>query len=308
MTTARKLRHKLSKLHKPAFFPVYSGSSPEWKWESVLVMFEECPSSPNRHWRVEKGWDYDNTVIMVESGGLARVKPKDQLECMKKQLRIFPDLTLTLDYPIKILRADKGRGGEQLLELVKMPEPQKMRRVQKTIESAKIAMKLKDELISQYEHYFEPVAVIQAYDTKSLIYATSEIYSLGYDFICSGGITTCSFMRKFVPTVRALKDIRDIVGKKVWIHMLGVTALDLLTRLEGYNSFDSATASIEAKNAHLILPTWGTVTIGKNVGGAGLKYHHLNPRNRDGYLKLQQINFENMVKRFERFLWRKNKK
>jgi len=281
----------------PYYVPVFTDACPQWIWEVVLVGYEAIPDYPVKSWREVRGWN--DSLLMTESGGLAKIRPSDEYECLYKQMNIFPDIVFTLDFPTKMKRPQlKGDSLAKRMEEWKFPEPVKIRRVKKTVESAKIAMKMKPEIESLFEHEFELFGVIQGYDLNSIIYCTEEIYSLGYEFFGAGVVPTDPAFRGTTAT-SMLAIIRDIIGRKSWLHLLGVTDENILLRTKGlYDSFDSAYVSIQAKNAQLVHPDGTTSYIGRKIDErrkGSLKWFEFSPVHKEDYFILQEVNFVNYV-------------
>lgn len=319
---------------KPYFLPVLAGSTPYWKHPSVLVSWDRLPPVKQR-----LPYDYNKTLIMVESGGyLEDNKPSTQEECMMKQMRIHPDLCLVLDFPVKIKSVGKGRELAERRRTFLLPESEKIKLIQKTIDSAKFAMEHKEKLEELWNHIFEPVAIIHSYDKKSLVWCTEELFSLGYEFFCIGGISTDVAARNVQDILSMLDIVRSIIGEGTWIHLLGITELRILKRVttnedqsnlssfmnsetndeddtKGFvelltetkdlvNSFDSASITWQAAYAKLILPDGSATSLGKGRKALGERYADLYPRDASGYMKLQEINFSNFMEYLHSNLWK----
>lgn len=343
-----KVYEKITKIlrdePKPYFFPLYEEKScPVFPSKCILLSFSN--TALNRL----PSLDYENCLIMIESGGLASVKPEDKYDCIKRQLRLKPDLVLSLDIPIKLSRQEKGVkniitkcrvcGSEIKItklsasctniscnaiypELVGLKDTkkfvqsnfeQKLSAVDTTIKNAKFLIEKRDEFVSSFDHNFEPVAVIQSFDTSSMIYCTEAMYSLGYNFFAFGGISVGSYLRRQILTtvIDSFVTIKDIIGKKSWLHALGITDIKVLKCIKNYiDSFDSAYISIQAKNAHLVRSN-GRETKVATKGGVrspeALLYD-IYRKDRKGnltldYKKLQLINFKNYTEKLKRFIW-----
>lgn len=334
------IKDKLKYLgHAPYFLPCYTyRSTPIWDWATILMTFDCVPGKITH--AIRKPWNPDKTLVIIESGGFAAVRPSGAEDCLKKQLRTFPDLCFTLDFPVKMKTSIKGRGivrgrvcpycsltlkkkegvcprcGSKVsrvggkTELVDLTKPQKLRRIQQTINCAKEAMELRDEYRSMYEQQFDVMAVIQGYDLKSLVYCTAEMVSFGYDFFAFGIVTTDASARMKTPLtiIEGMHTVRDIIDKRAWLHLLGLTDVRWLLRLYGlYQSFDSATITIHSKNATMMMPDGSNVSLARNISDHGLssaKHLQHKPVTLQDYLDLQRINFKNYITYLNRTLWR----
>jgi hypothetical protein len=289
---------------KPYFFPVYAGSTPAWKHPSILASYDIIPPT-----RQKLPFNYEKTLLVVESGGyLETGKPESQKECIEKQMRIMPDLFLTLDIPTKIKGVGRGRDLEERRKKFLMSEPEKKECVDETIRNAKIAMELKETVSELYNHPYEPMAVIQSYDKKSLVYCTEQLYSLGYEFYSFGGIPTDVSARNIPAIESSVYLVRDIVGKGAWLHILGVADLDIIIRIkDAITSFDAASMTWYSTYASLIKPDGSAVRLGERGKITDSKHGHLYPKTTLGYLLLQEKNFENYLEFLHRELWKDKK-
>lgn len=259
---------------KPYFFPLLSiKSTPIWKYPSVLVAFNSIPRYP---WRLSL--NYDTTLIMVESGGYLTNSPSTPEICLDRQINVFPDLVLTLDYPVK-----KGRGGD-------LPQKEKENRVDRTIRNARIAMELRDWEYERYNRELEPVAVIQGYDLQSIRRCAMEMQSFGYEYYALGSVTTQASSRKLPEIKRVLGEVRDIIEKDVWLHILGVMNIDVLLTIKDYiTSFDASTITQLAVRGTGFREDGTLCKIPLSV--------HFD------YIELQQTNFDNYLKFYKKYLW-----
>ena len=274
MRVQEKVRRLDFRSPRPYFFPVLDASTPVWQHPTILVAYNFLP----RYIR-KLPLDYDNTLIMVESGGYLPKPPSAPDVCLQRQIYALPDLALTLDYPVK-----KGRGGF-------LPKIQKDGRVDKTIENAKRAMELKDLVGRRYKHDFEPVAVIQGYDIPSISRSTWEMQSFGYEFYALGCVTTEAASRHSPEIVERVRMVREIIGADTWLHVLGVMDIDLLCLIKNYiTSFDATTLTKQA----------ATGTLVKADGSFAKVPLHVRP----DYIELQEKNFNNYLKRLKRYVWR----
>jgi len=272
-----KVKTKINSLNlgkNPYFFPLLKlPSTPVWKYPSILVAFDSIPKYMSR-----LPLDYNATLIMVESGGYIPNPPSSPEECLQRQINVFPDLVLTLDYPVK-----KGRGGD-------LPVKEKEKRVEKTIQNAKKAMELKNWVCGRYNRKFELVAVIQGYDIPSIRRCAMKMQSFGYEYYALGSVTTQASSRKLPEIKRVLGEVRDIIGKNAWLHILGVMDVNVLHPIKDYiTSFDASTITQ--------LATKGT---GFREDGTYVKIPlHVHP----DYIERQQKIFSNYLKFYEKYLW-----
>jgi len=317
-----KIRSILKDCPKPYYTPVYTSGTPVWKHNFILVGFDTIPSS-GRFTKLP--FDYDKTIIMVESGGYLSnesAKPLDQNECLIKQMRILPDLCFTLDFPIK---AKAAKGVEERIAVKNLPEPVKRRAVERTIKNAKLAFELKDYIISQWEHEFEPVAIIQHYDHNSLVYASAELYSIGYEFFCAGGVATEASVRVMSEIYEILTTIRDVIGKECWIHLLGVSDVDIIKRVKNYiDSFDSSSLTMYAVYGGMMTEDGKSIGIGRKTRSQGASKYvavkgqlsltgeiadfgdrpKLGIEDEKDLIKVQELNFQNYMKLLKKELWK----
>jgi queuine/archaeosine tRNA-ribosyltransferase len=297
---ASRVMEKLNSLgKKPLFFPLFGSSTPFWPWKTIFVEFGYLPKTRQRDLRVH--YKHGQTIVMVESGGLSVDHPHNQKQCLHLQSKVDPDLVLTLDYPVKPLKDHKGycRNCGHIGSLYKFIDPycpdcggeivkhiplsMKKKRVEITVENAKLAMEWKPDFQNTYSWNFELVGVIQGFDRETTKWCAEQLHSFGYEFYAFGA-------GKQKDTKERLGMVRDIIGQKSWLHLLGITEIDWLIELKGlYDSFDSATCTVEAKNARMILSETGkSIDLRKSK-----EYSYLVPEDNDGYLKLQMTNFRN---------------
>ena len=315
----KSVKEKLQHLElgpKPYFLPVLAGSTPYWKHPSILVAWSRIPLV-----RQKLPYDYNKTLIIVESGGYLEEKPSTEEECLSKQMRIYPDLCFTLDFPVKVIARQKEKL-EVRRSLYTLPESEKRKRVEMTIQNAKLAMEIKEKVQEIWNHVFEPMAVLHGYDKASLIHCTEELYSMGYEFFAMGTVPTDVGARHIPHIVSELELVRDIVGNKCFIHLLGITEVKVLKRVSLssnqttlfgdddevsllkqaknlIDSFDSATLTHMAVYAKLFTPDGKTIDTKTNPN-----YKHLYPTNRFEYQRLQELNFQNFIKYLKKELWK----
>lgn len=271
-----RLRDRLGPL--PYFFPLQSGSTPRWDncWPSVLLAYGYLPTRLNR----------DNTLVMVESGGYVENPPADWWECLLKQMRTYPDLALTLDLPTKM--KTRGRGWYRL------PRGKKERRLAETIRNAEHAMAVKEKIMSDYNHQYEPVAVIQGDDLHSIRRCTEEMRTFGYNYYALGAITTSPTHRNVPKIIEQIVEVRDLIGKDAWLHLLGFMDVKILRKVKRYiTSFDASSLTLSGAYATQRRKDGSTIRLPK----------HLRPKKTEDYLKLQEENFKNYIEQLKRDLW-----
>jgi hypothetical protein len=264
----RNIKEKIKSMNKPLFTPVVDATVPQkiWDHEAILISYKKNPIPDNRHVNRKR------QLIIVESGGFLTNAPKTPYECLMHQIRAFPDIVLTLDIPPK--RLQEKTGKEPTLQ-------DKREAVRITNLNAKIALKLRERFIEEYDWNFELMGVIQSYDMRSMINSTYYLKDLDYGMYAFGSSPTKG--RTLIDkelAIMYLKEIREIIGKEAWLHWLGVMSVGLLKEAKPYiTSFDAA--SITRLAAY-----------GKVWGGKSPYYDILNIKG-----------FNNAITTYERELW-----
>jgi tRNA-guanine family transglycosylase len=267
----------------PYCFPLYGGTNtPVWDWHTILLSYLFIPK---RKKQVSIPFDYDSTLIMVESGGFIKNPPSNQMECLKMQLKItpIPDIVLPLDYPVK-----KGSGKEHLTPL------EKDRWIQKTVENAELLMQTKER--EGYE--FEPMGIIHGYSLRTIGKCAFALKEFGYEFYAIGSITTQAGARSTRDMIDTCKEVRAIIGENVWLHLLGVMDWKKHVALQDagvqITSFDASSLTQ--------MPIRGKI---HNVDGS-IKYIKRGYKSMQERIQHQETEFHNMLEKYRRYLWKNN--
>lgn len=209
---------------KPYFFPLFRKEVPV-KHPTLLlpytVALDPVPYIPI---------DRDNTLTMVESGGYLEKAPSNPRTVLRNQLRVKPDLVLTLDLPMK----KKGKGTD----LSDVSVEEKEWRLRTTLRNAEYAMKEKWRMEISCNWQVELVGVIQGYDLTTVLQSTKMLSKMGFRYYALGAIPTKIGKERF-EGVEWCKRVRQIIGEEAWLHVLGVGNVDVLEQIKAQiDSFD----------------------------------------------------------------------
>jgi len=167
--------------------------------------------------------DREKTLIWVESGGFAVSPPLNYRIVLRRQLRLRPDICLTLDQNVK--RED--------LTIEEANE-----RIEDTIKNASRALMFKDEMRTRYNHEFELAAVIQGYNLDTVEWCAESMKEMEFKYYALGAIPTTS-TRDINETIKWCESVRKIIGTDSWLHVLGMGNKNILYYIKEYiDSFD----------------------------------------------------------------------
>ena len=271
----RQILKKLSfqRSPRPYYFPVWGRGVPIYDWNTILLNYAEIPRDG------VLPFDQSKTIIMVESGGLAVTTAPRQDVCLERQSVVDPDIVFQLDYPLKVkVTGYSGRTKDWTREwYYGTPEGQKQRTITMNIQNAREAMMWKEK----NGRDFDIMGIIHAYDRKSLIFATSELVSLGYDVFGLGAKHFIHPTREGWVELENHMVVRDIIGKHAWLHALGITDPKYLVHIKGLiDSFDSASSLFSANKGVYITPDNKRISIAvrmKTDKGFSASLIHMNP-------------------------------
>jgi len=306
---------------KPYFLPVYSNGSPIWKHPIILAAYTCMPN------KIAKlPFDYDKTLIVSESGGNLRPgqRPETSTDCLRAQFRAMSDIGLTLDFPTKLrMSMDK----QEKIEFLQSSDYERKKSLDKTIQCAEEAIQLKPQFESIFEHEMELMAVIQGWNLPSAIFCTNELASLDFNFYAFGLVSTVTSAATInqETILEELNWIRDIIGKKAWLHLLGTTNVNFLRLAKDLiTSFDSARLSHYAAFGMALHEDGSIISLKRDITQRGkskyiqekVKSQELPvlcdreessllpiPSKGEDYRKIQEINYENFMKILNRTLW-----
>ena len=282
---------------KPFFMPLHDGFYDyNYTWPIFLLAIDAV----QRTLKYKK----EQHVVFTESGGITTEAPPDPYSCMAMQIQSKPDVVFALDFPMK-----KTRAG---IDLTPKTESEKLKTMRWHIQYAKEAVRIKDWFVSEYEHDFEVCPIVQGWDDKSIAWCASEFAALECSFFAGGfyGITLADradFKRLIVRSQERTILVRDIIGRKSWLHALGVTQTPLLVSLKKYiTSFDSTKPIALAGYNRMTLEDGRDVYVGSRFGQktGGLAYSQFDyDVFETGEKGLSIVNFNNFVKYLYKVLW-----
>lgn len=319
MVNSMKISQKVTKIpYKPYFLPLWGSSPchPQYDWSPILMS-----------WTTRRQSFPEDTLLIMESGGAAQQKAKNEKACLKKQSELKADIGFMLDDPVKIRYV-----GADYTKLHAHWMTEKSKVIEVNLNYAKNTLRLKKEMNLD----LEVMCIIHSYNKNSLYYMTSELYSMGFDYFALSEVTYLGHLtREGWEETQNTFLCRDILGKGCWIHLLGVTNPKILTKVKNViDSFDSSKNLTAAKHGTLITETGRHVPVGfrQKKGSPVAGYTHYNPefgelrvRNKslvndlptEQYIDmlssltasqrtmlLVETNFLNLVKFYKKVLWR----
>ena len=145
------------------------------------------------------------------------------------------------------------------------------------------------ELRRKSDYNFVPVGVAQGWSPKSYKDSVMKLQDMGYEYIALGGMVPL----KTPSVIEILTSIHKDLGKKVSLHLLGITRIDFIKEFASYGvtSFDSTSPFRQAfkdarNNYHFGPKRYRAIRIPQTEGNAKLMSR----------IKSGEVNQENAIR------------